>query len=247
MTTTPSPAPRQQSPPGDALLSARALVKSYDHSQALRGVSFSARRGEIVAITGPSGSGKSTLLLCLAGILAPDAGEVRFDGLRLDEASEAERSRLRRTSFGVLFQFGQLVPELLNAENVALPLLLGGRPRRAALAAAATWLDRFAVADLADRRPGQVSGGQAQRVAMARAMVTEPQVLFADEPTGALDTLAGEQVMTQLTRVAREAGTTVLLVTHEATIAAYADREVAVRDGMIDSETGTFAAAAAAR
>lgn len=246
MTTTPAPAPRQQSPPSDALVSARALVKSYDNAPALRGVSFSARRGEIVAITGPSGSGKSTLLLCLAGILAPDAGQVWFDGLRLDEASEADRSRLRRTSFGVLFQFGQLVPELSNAENVALPLLLGGRPRRAALAAAGTWLDRFAVADLAGRRPGEVSGGQAQRVAMARAMVTEPQVLFADEPTGALDTLAGEQVMTQLTRVAREAGTTVLLVTHEATIAAYADREIAVRDGMIDSGTGTFAAPAGA-
>ena len=251
MTTTPRPAPSPNAPPQGALLSARALVKSYDRAPALRGVSFCARRGEIVAITGPSGSGKSTLLLCLAGILTPDAGEVRFDGLRLDEASEAERSRLRRTSFGVLFQFGQLVPELSASENVVLPLLLGGRPRRAALAAAGTWLDRFGVADLGDRRPGELSGGQAQRIAMARAMVAEPQVLFADEPTGALDTLAGEQVMTQLTRVAREAGTTVLLVTHEATIAAYADREVAVRDGMIDTSTdpsaGVFAASTVAR
>lgn len=236
MTTTPAPAPSQNAPPQEALLSARALVKSYDRAPALRGVSFAADRGEIVAITGPSGSGKSTLLLCLAGILTPDAGEVRFDGRRLNAASEAQRSRLRRTSFGVLFQFGQLVPELTAAENVALPLLLGGGSRRAALTAAGTWLDRFGVGDLTDRRPGQVSGGQAQRVAMARAMVTEPEVLFADEPTGALDTLAGEQVMTQLTRVAREAGTTVLVVTHEATVAAYADREVVVRDGMIDAD-----------
>lgn len=235
-TTTPSPTPSLNGPPTSALLTARALVKSYEQSPALRGVSFTADRGEIVAITGPSGSGKSTLLLCLAGILPPDAGEVRFDGLRLDEASESERSRLRRTSFGVLFQFGQLIPELTAGENVALPLLLAGRRRRAAMTAAGTWLDRFGVADLAGRRAGEMSGGQAQRVAMARAMVTEPQVLFADEPTGALDTLAGEQVMTQLTRVAREAGTTVLVVTHEATIAAYADREVAVRDGMIDTD-----------
>ena len=247
MTPATQPASRRQSPPEDELLSARGLVKSYDRSEALRGVSFSARRGEIVAVTGPSGSGKSTLLLCLSGILSPDAGQVRFDGLRLDEASEAERSRLRRTSFGVLFQFGQLVPELTVVENVALPLLLAGRRRRAALAAAGSWLDRFAVADLSGRRPGQVSGGQAQRVAMARAMVTEPKVLFADEPTGALDSLASEQVMTQLTRVAREAGTTVLLVTHEATIAAYADREITVRDGLVDTGTGAPAAAAAAR
>jgi len=133
----------------------------------------------------------------------------------------------------VLFQFGQLVPELTAEENVALPLLLSGRRRGAATTAATTWLDRFGMADLAKVRPPEMSGGQAQRVAVARAMVTEPEVLFADEPTGALDTLAGEQVMTQLVRVAREAGTTVVLVTHDARIAAYGDREVVVRDGVL--------------
>jgi putative ABC transport system ATP-binding protein len=220
------------------LLAARSLVKSYGHSPALRGVSFTAARGEVVAITGASGSGKSTLLLCLAGIVRPDAGSVTFAGRRIDTTSEAERSRLRRTVFGVLFQFGQLVPELTAAENVALPLLLAGVRRREALGAAATWMDRFGVADLAGQRPGQMSGGQGQRVAAARSLVTEPEVLFADEPTGSLDSVSGEQVMTQVMRVARTAGTTVLLVTHDAKVAAYADREIVVRDGLIDGDDG---------
>ncbi|NAZ84541.1 ABC transporter ATP-binding protein [Kineococcus indalonis] len=214
-------------------ITARGVVKSYGNSPALRGVDFAAARGEVVAITGPSGSGKSTLLHCLAGIVRPDAGSVHLDGQRIDDTSEAHRSRLRRSRFGVLFQFGHLVPELTAAENVAMPLLLAGVRRREAVTAARNWLERFDVADLAGKRPGEVSGGQAQRVAAARALVTEPEVLFADEPTGALDTLASEQVMTQLTRVARSAATTVLLVTHDARTAAYADREVVVRDGTV--------------
>ncbi len=220
----------------DGLLAGRSLGKSYGRSPALRGVTFSAARGEIVAITGASGSGKSTLLLCLAGIVRPDTGSVTFAGRRIDDAGEAERSRLRRTVFGVLFQFGQLVPELTAAENVALPLLLAGVRRREALSAASVWMDRFGVADLADQRPGQMSGGQGQRVAAARALVTEPEVLFADEPTGSLDSVNGEQVMAQILRVARTAGTTVLLVTHDAKVAAYADREVVIRDGMVDGD-----------
>ncbi len=227
--TQPSPGETVQ---GEAL-SARSIVKSYGNSPALRGVSISAARGDVLAITGPSGSGKSTLLLCLAGILIPDAGEVRFAGRRIDEESEGTRSKLRRREFGVLFQFGQVVPELTAQENVALPLLLSGVRRREAMTAARTWLDRFGVADLADQRAPQMSGGQAQRVALARALVTEPEVLFADEPTGALDSLAGEQVLTLLTGVAREAGTTVLLVTHDARVAAYADREIVIRDGLV--------------
>ena len=228
-------------PTPDVALSARAVVKSYGPSPALRGVSVAVGRGEVLAITGPSGSGKSTLLLCLAGIVTPDAGEIWYAGRRLDERSEGERSKLRRTAFGVLFQFGQLVPELTAAENVAMPLLLAGVRRRSALTAARTWLDRFGVADLAGDRPTEMSGGEVQRVAMARALVTEPEVLFADEPTGALDTLAGEQVLTQLARVARQAGTTVLIVTHDAKVAAYADREVVVRDGMLDEGAPTSA------
>jgi putative ABC transport system ATP-binding protein len=179
------------------------------------------------------------LLLCLAGVLKPDAGEVVFGGQRIDQLGEAARARLRRTELGVLFQFGQLVPELTVAENVALPLLLGGARRSAALEVATGWLDRFGVADLAHRDPGQLSGGQQQRAAVARALVTGPRVLLADEPTGALDSLAGEQLLTQLTRVSRENGTAVLIVTHEAQVAAYAQREIALWDGsVIDDGAG---------
>lgn len=220
---------------GGELLAAHGLVKAYGGTvQALAGVSISAAKGDVVAITGPSGSGKSTLLLCLAGILTPDAGEVTYAGRRIDQDSEAKRSALRRREFGVLFQFGQLIPELTAQENVALPLLLSGVRRRPALATAVEWLDRVGMAALAGQRPPQMSGGQGQRVAVARALVTRPDVVFADEPTGALDTLAGEEVLRQLTGLAREAGTTVLLVTHDATVAAYADREVVIRDGLVD-------------
>ncbi len=215
------------------VLNARSVVASYGKNPALKGVSLKLERGEILAVTGPSGSGKSTLLLCLAGILTPDAGEVDFGDRRISEENEAKRSRLRRREFGVLFQFGQLVPELSAAENVALPLLLDGKRRGGAMAAAMTWLDRFEVGGLAASRPPEMSGGQAQRVAIARAMVTEPEVLFADEPTGALDTFNGEQVMTQITRVAHESGTSVLLVTHDARISAYGDREIQLIDGQL--------------
>ena len=215
-------------------LSARGVVKAYGPTPALRGVTLDIAEGEIVAVTGPSGCGKSTLLHCLAGILRPDAGEVSWRGERLDTRSEAARSKLRRTEFGVLFQFGQLVAELTAAENVALPLLLAGTGRREARTAALTWLERLGVAEVADVPPGEMSGGQQQRCALARALVTEPRVLFADEPTGALDTLSGEQVLTQLVRLAREQRTAVVLVTHEPRIAAYADREVTLRDGAVD-------------
>jgi putative ABC transport system ATP-binding protein len=223
-------------------LQARGLVRSYGHTPALRGVTLDVREGEIVAVTGPSGCGKSTLLHCLAGILRPDAGEVVYRGHRIDTASEGARAALRRTEFGVLFQFGQLVAELTAAENIALPLLLAGTGRREARTAALSWLDRLGVADLADQRPGEMSGGQQQRCAVARALVTEPRVLFCDEPTGALDSLTGEQVLGHLVRLAREQRTTVLLVTHDPRVAGYADREVVLRDGLVDP-TGLGAAA----
>ncbi len=216
------------------LLQARGLVKSYGPTPALRGVDLEVAEGEILAVTGPSGCGKSTLLHCLSGILRPDAGEVLYGGQRLDTRSEADRSRLRRTDFGVLFQFGQLVPELTAAENVALPLLLAGQGRREARAAALTWLERLDVADVADARPGEMSGGQQQRCAVARALVTEPRVLFADEPTGALDALAGERLLACLTRTAHERHTSIVLITHDASVAAYADREITLRDGAVD-------------
>ncbi|MBF9127794.1 ABC transporter ATP-binding protein [Plantactinospora sp. S1510] len=216
------------------ILQARGVVRSYGQTPALRGVSLDVHEGEILAVTGPSGCGKSTLLHCLAGIMRPQEGEIHYRGQRIDTGSESVRSKLRRTEFGVLFQFGQLVMELTAAENVALPLLLAGTGRREARTAALTWLDRVGVADVADNRPGQMSGGQQQRCALARALVTEPRVLFADEPTGALDTLTGEQVLGQLVRVTHEQRTTVVLVTHEPRVAGYADRELTMRDGVLD-------------
>jgi putative ABC transport system ATP-binding protein len=216
------------------LLSGAGIVRNFGVTPALRGVDIEVGAGEIVAVTGPSGCGKSTLLHCLAGILRADAGTVTYRDQDIGLWSEAARSRLRRTDFGVLFQFGQLVPELTAAENVALPLLLAGSGRRDARATALDWLDRLGVAELADKRPGAMSGGQQQRCATARALVTEPRVLFADEPTGALDVLTGEQVLGEIVRVVREQGTSVVLVTHEARVAAYADREVVLRDGAVD-------------
>jgi putative ABC transport system ATP-binding protein len=214
-----------------SLLECRGLVKRFGQTPALDGASLSLVAGEIVAVMGPSGSGKSTLLHCAAGILTPDAGEVIYDGRPVARLSDSERSRLRRSEFGFVFQFGRLVPELSCEENVALPLRLAGVPRRQARAEAARWLDRLEVAELAGRLPGDISGGQGQRVAVARALVTDPQVVFADEPTGALDSLNGERVMQLLTAAARGSGAAVVLVTHEPRVAAYADREVIVRDG----------------
>lgn len=213
------------------ILVATDLHKRFGQTEALRGIDVTIGAGEIVAIMGPSGSGKSTLLHCLAGILTPDAGRVTLAGRRIDSLGEAERSRLRRTSFGFVFQFGQLVPELTALENVALPLLLGAVGRSEAEARAATWFPALGLDGLEGRRPGDMSGGQAQRIAVARALVTEPSVIFADEPTGSLDSLAGEQVMELLTAAARSAGTSVIVVTHEARVAAYAHREIVVRDG----------------
>ena len=217
--------------PGGALIEGREISLSFGHTPALRGASIAVDAGEIVAVMGPSGSGKSTLLHCLAGILVPDSGQVRFAGGRIDTLSEQRRSALRRDRFGFVFQFGQLVPELTAEENVALPLLLGGTRRAAALGTARDWFVRLGLDGLERRRSGELSGGQAQRVALARGLVARPQVLFADEPTGALDSLTGEQVMQLLVDAAREQGSTVVLVTHEPRVAAYADREVMVRDG----------------
>jgi putative ABC transport system ATP-binding protein len=225
---------------GDVILEARDLTLSFGETPALRGASVSVRRGEVLAMMGPSGSGKSTLLHCLAGILVPDFGEVYFDGQRVDTMRETERSKLRRDRFGFVFQFGQLVPELTAEENVALPLLLGGTRREEALHVARSWFERLDLEGLERHRTGEMSGGQSQRVAIARGLVANPDVLFADEPTGSLDSLSGELVMDLLTRAAREQGSTVILVTHEPRVAAYADREVIVRDGKVTSSEGAL-------
>ncbi|MBW5484017.1 ABC transporter ATP-binding protein [Streptomyces bambusae] len=217
--------------PAGSLLTAVGLTKTYGPTKALDGAEFSIHPGEVVAVMGPSGSGKSTLLHCLAGIVTPDSGVITYAGRELTSMSDAERSALRRSEFGFVFQFGQLVPELTCVENVALPLRLAGTRRKAAERTALSWMERLQVEDVADKRPGEVSGGQGQRVAVARSLVTSPRVLFADEPTGALDSLNGELVMQLLTEAARATNAAVVLVTHETRVAAWSDREIVVRDG----------------
>jgi putative ABC transport system ATP-binding protein len=219
--------------PSRCLLEARDVFYNFGETPALQGGNLSVAQGEILAIMGPSGSGKSTLLHCLAGILVPTRGGIYFGDRRIDTLREEKRSRLRRDHFGFVFQFGQLVPELTAEENVALPLLLGGTRREEALRRARAWFERLELDGLERHRAGEMSGGQAQRVALARGLVTGPDVLFADEPTGSLDSLTGELVMGLMTSAASEEGTTVVLVTHEPRVAAYADREVIVRDGRV--------------
>lgn len=213
------------------LLAGTDLSKSFGPTPALVAASLAVWPGEVVAVMGPSGSGKSTLLHCLAGIVRPDSGRVTYAGSDIGALSDARRSTLRREDFGFVFQFGQLVPELTCVENVALPLRLAGVRRKVAEQAALVWLGRLEVDDVAGQRPGDVSGGQGQRVAVARALVAEPKIVFADEPTGALDSLNGERVMRLLVSAAKETGTSVVLVTHEPRVAAYSDREIVVRDG----------------
>ena len=213
------------------LLVVSNIRKNLGANEALRGADLTVAPGELVAVMGPSGSGKSTLLHCAAGIMKPDSGSITFRGEEITTMSDRDRSALRRNEFGFVFQFGQLVPELTCLENVILGLRLAGVSRRTAEMTGRSWLERLDVADLAAKRSGDISGGQGQRVAIARAMIGDQSVIFADEPTGALDTLQGEKVMNLLARAVRETNTAVILVTHDAQVAAYSDREVTVRDG----------------
>ncbi|TCC59365.1 ABC transporter ATP-binding protein [Kribbella pittospori] len=220
----------------DAALEIQRVEYAYRRDVALRGVSLGVDAGEIVAVTGPSGCGKSTLLHCAAGILRPQAGTVALAGRDLSELSEAERTRVRRTQVGIVLQFGQLVPDLSLKDNVALPLLLEGHDAAAARRAALGWLERVGVAEDSEALPSELSGGQNQRAAVARALVTGPAVVFADEPTGSLDSRAGEQMMELLVASARDGGAALVIVTHDNLVAAYADREVRLRDGVVQHE-----------
>ena len=210
------------------------LAHRFGATPVLQGADLVVHRGEVVAVTGPSGSGKSTLLHCLAGILRPDDGEVWLGSDRIDEWSEARRTALRGSRLGFVFQFGQLLPELPAVENVALPLMLGGVRRSTAVARAAAWFPPLGIDGLEQRRPGQLSGGQEQRVAIARALVTEPEVVFADEPTGAVDTDTGRRLIDLLTGLAARTGTGLVIVTHDADVAARCHRTILLRDGRTD-------------
>ncbi|MGO1286589.1 MAG: ABC transporter ATP-binding protein [Brachybacterium sp.] len=222
------------------VLSARGLLKTYGgtgaQTRALDGVDLDIARADSIAVMGPSGCGKTTLLHILAGILTPTSGTVHHDGTDLAALGDRRRTRLRRSDFGFVFQDGQLLPELTALENVILPRMLGGTSRRAATAEAASWLDRLGLAGMHDRRPTQLSGGQAQRVAIARALAGRPSVVFADEPTGALDQTTGQSVLQVLVDSCQDSGAALVMVTHDAKVAAVCRRTVAMRDGRIDQE-----------
>lgn len=220
----------------EVLLSTRDITKRYGSVDALAGVSLSIRPGESVAIMGPSGSGKSTLLHCLSGVLTPNDGSVMFGGRDISKMPDAARSHLRLTEFGFVFQDGQLVPELPTRENIALPLLLTGSRRKEALAKADDLLTKLGIGDLKNRRPSDMSGGQAQRVAIARALSAHPKVVFADEPSGALDQATGHEVMQLLTATARQTGAALVIVTHDPAVARWCSRLVEIRDGLIHAD-----------
>jgi putative ABC transport system ATP-binding protein len=221
-----------------SVLHATGLVKTYGTTHALAGVDLAIRRGESVAVMGASGSGKTTLLHVLAGITAPDAGAVTFSPasgapVQVTGLRETGRSKLRRESFGFVFQQGLLIPELTAIENVAIALMITGRSRAESMERAASWLGALGLAGMEERRIGELSGGQAQRVAIARAQVTGAEVVFADEPTGALDSRTSVEVMDALLWATTQQGRTLVVVTHDPDVAARCSRTVAVRDGRL--------------
>jgi putative ABC transport system ATP-binding protein len=218
------------------MLIARGVEKSYPVRRAspvtvLRGIDVLVRRGEMLSIVGPSGSGKSTLLYCLAGLERVDSGEISLGGTRVDALSQSRLAKLRRDRLGFVFQSYNLIPSLSAGENVALPARLRGR--RAPDAAAA--LAAVGLSGHAHKRPGELSGGQQQRVAIARVLAASPEVVFADEPTGALDTTTGAQIL-DLLRAHASGDRSVVLVTHDLDAAARADRTLVLRDGAVVAE-----------
>lgn len=225
------------------LLRAENLVKKYGSVSVLSGLSLTIHKGETVAIMGPSGSGKTTLLHLLAGILQADSGRILLLGqeeevadLDLTSLGSDKLSRLRLEQFGFVFQEGLLLPELTMIENVYLPHMVLTNKIQQSKHKASRLLTRMGLADIEDRRPGQVSGGQAQRVAIARALINSPKIIFADEPTGALDSKTANYVLEELIRVCRNEGSAIVLVTHDERVAAKCHRIINILDGQIKEE-----------
>lgn len=229
-----------QSPPSLPLIATDQLSRSYGRTHALTGVCLTIGAGESVAVMGRSGSGKSTLLHCLSGILPASSGTIRLQlpggEIRVEELDAAGRARLRREHLGFIFQQGMLVPELTAVENIALPLMLNGVPRATAEQQATGWLSALGLPGLGERRIGELSGGQAQRVAIARAQATNPAVVFADEPTGALDSRSSADVMSALLGSTTAQGRTLVVVTHDIAVARCCSRILTLADGRIVSD-----------
>ncbi|MCU1351309.1 MAG: Phosphonate-transporting ATPase [Acidimicrobiales bacterium] len=238
--------------PADAVLTVRGVRKTYEAEdvpvRALRGADLTLARGEFAAVMGPSGCGKSTLLNLIAGLDQADDGEIVIDGETVTGRSEDELARLRRRHIGIVFQFFNLLEGMSALENVVLPAVVAGASRKKAEPRARDLLDLLGVGDKASAAPGTLSGGQRQRLAIARALANEPTLLLADEPTGALDSEGGHEVM-ELFRRLHAGGQTILLVTHDDEVAAVAGRVVRMRDGRVvgDDAATPPAAAGAAR
>jgi putative ABC transport system ATP-binding protein len=224
-----------------SLVQAENLTKVYGSGDAavtaLSHVNLSINPGEFAAVMGPSGCGKSTLLHLIGGLDKPTEGQVSIDGATLNTLSDEKLTELRRRKIGFVFQFFNLIPVLSAVENTALPLILDGVRPAQAHARAVEWLKRVGLGDRLNHRPDQLSGGQQQRVAIARALVAEPLLILADEPTGNLDSRAGDEIASLLRQVPDQWGRTVVMVTHDPRIAAYADRIVFLKDGTVVDET----------
>ena len=216
------------------VIEARDIHKKIGTTDIIRGVSFRVYAGEVVSIMGPSGSGKSTLLYCLAGIIYVDEGDVMYMGKSIVSMSKNALAKLRRTDFGFIFQLGELVPELPVRDNVALPLLLRGEKKRDAYRAADAWLSTVGLKDVARSLPQTLSGGETQRAAIARAMAINPKLIFADEPTGSLDSVNSKNIMELIVLMAHQYNAAVVMVTHSEEVADFSDRIVRLRDGQIE-------------
>ena len=220
-----------------AILKTKGLLKQYQMGKvmvnALREVDFAVQQGEFVAVMGPSGSGKSTLLHLMGGLDTPTDGEITVAGKRLAHMTDDEITIIRRRQVGFVFQFFNLLPTLSAAENVALPLLIDGKRLEDYAVQVDELLGLVGLADRHDHKPDQLSGGQQQRVTIARALITEPAIVLADEPTGNLDSKSGKEVLGLLRRACDEKGQTIVMVTHDPYAASYADRAVFLRDGQI--------------
>lgn len=229
MSSTPTDAP---------LMEVRDIYKSFGRLEILRGISLQLHRGEILAIVGASGAGKTTLLQVIGTLDAPDRGEVIIEGKRLSALSGDRRAAFRNRHLGFVFQSHQLMPEFTAVENVAIPAMISGKSRREAMAEAGELLRRLSLGDRLDHRPAELSGGERQRVAVARAIINHPEIVLADEPTGALDSVRKRELLELFLRLRDEEGLSFIVVTHDRETAEIADRSLLLSDGRIVSEQG---------